>query len=251
MKFLNDSFLLFQRNVKHMLRNPESLIMSIVMPVMLMLLFVFVFGGAVDTGTEYVNFVVPGIIIICVGFGSSLIAVSVCQDMVGGLFERFRSMPLNPSALLIGHVAGSFVRNFISTVVVIIVAVLIGFRPNASFFDWLMAFGILSLFLLTISWLSVILGLLAKNVETASAFTFIFMFLPYISSAFVPTETMPDWLHPFANNQPITPLIETLRGLLTGTPIENNGVISILWFGSLLVIFYIVAVIIFNRRREV
>lgn len=249
--FISDSWTMSKRNFKHIFRNPESLFINIGLPVILMLMFVYVFGGAIQTGSDYINYVVPGIIITCVGYASSMTAISVCQDMTGGLFDRFRSMPIHPSSLLTGHVAGSFVRNMISTTLVIFVAVLIGFRPDASFLDWLAVIGFLSLFLFAISWLSVIFGLLAKSVETASSFTFIIMFAPYVSSAFVPTHTMPDWLHFFADNQPMTPLIETLRGLLIGMPIGNNDWLTVGWFGGLLIISVIIASIIFQRRKKV
>lgn len=248
---LSDGWTMFRRNLKHILRHPDSLFMSIALPIILMLMFVFVFGGAIQTGSEYVNYIVPGIIITCVGYGSSTTAMSVCQDMVGGLFDRFRSMPIHPSSLLVGHVAGSFIRNVISTALVILVALLVGFRPTAGWLDWLSAIGYLSLFLLSISWLSVVFGLLARSVETSSSFSFFIMFLPYVSSAFVPTETMPSWLHGFADNQPMTPLIETLRGLLIGTPIGKNSLSAIVWFGILLVVSFAASMIIFNRRKRV
>lgn len=248
---IHDSYTMSVRSFKHMLRNPEALFLSVGLPITLMLLFVYVFGGAIQTGTEYVNYIVPGVIITCVGYGSSMTAISVAQDMNGGLFERFRSMPAMPSALLAGHVAGTYVRSIISTVLVFIIAFLIGFRPNAGILDWIGVFAILSLYLLAISWLAVVFGLIAKNVESASAFTFIVMFLPYISSAFVPTETMPAWLHAFAENQPMTPLIETLRSLLIGSPIGSNAILAITWFGGLLLVSSIGATMIFNRRRRV
>lgn len=248
---LSDGWTMFRRNLKHIFRHPDSLFMSIALPIILMLMFVFVFGGAIQTGSAYVNYIVPGIIITCVGYGSSTTAMGVCQDMVGGLFERFRSMPIHPSSLLVGHVAGSFVRNVISTALVIVVALLVGFRPNAGWLEWLSVIGYLSLFLLSISWLSVVFGLLAKSVETASSFSFFIMFLPYISSAFVPTETMPSWLHGFADNQPMTPLIETLRGLLIGTPIGENSWLAIAWFGILLIVSFTASMIIFRRRKRV
>ena len=244
----SDGWEMFKRNLKHIFRNPESLFISIILPIILMLMFVYVFGGAIQIGTDYVNYVVPGIIIICVGYGSSMTAVSVCQDKVGGLFDRLRSMAIHPSALLVGHVTGSFVRNMISTTLVFIVALLVGFRPEASALHWIGVIAFLSLFMLAISWLSVIFGLIADSVETASAFTFFLMFLPYVSSAFVPTETMPSWLHFVAENQPMTPLIETLRGLLIGTPIGSNAWLSIAWFGGLLAVAAIGAVVVFNRQ---
>jgi ABC-2 type transport system permease protein len=247
---LSDGWVMFRRSFKHIFRNPESLFISIGLPVILMLMFVFVFGGAIDTGTHYVNYIVPGIIITCVGYGSSMTAVSVCQDMVGGLFERFRSMPIHPSALLVGHVAGSFVRNTMSTTLVILVALLVGFRPNAGWLEWLGAIATLSLFLLSMSWLAVVFGLLAKSIETATSFTFLIMFLPYVSSAFVPTDTMPNWLQAFAVHQPMTPLIETARGLLIGTPLGNNAWVTIFWFGGLMIIAFVAAIIIFERRKK-
>ncbi|HLS09582.1 ABC transporter permease [Lentibacillus sp.] len=245
-----DGWTMSRRSFKHLFRNPESLFLSFGLPVILMLLFVYIFGGAIQTGTDYVNYVVPGVIIVCVGYASSMTAMSVTQDMVGGLFERFRSMPILPSSLMVGHVIGSFARNMIGTALVLLAAILIGFRPSAGLQEWLGVIGILSLFLFSISWLSVVFGLLAKSVESASAFTFLIMFLPYVSSAFVPTDTMPAWLHAFAENQPMTPLIETLRGLLIGTEIGNNHWVTIVWFGGLLIISFVVATMIFKRRKS-
>src|SRR5699024_10640022 len=181
-----DGWTMSRRSFKHLFRNPESLFLSFGLPVILMLLFVYIFGGAIQTGTDYVNYVVPGVIIVCVGYASSMTAMSVTQDMVGGLFERFRSMPILPSSLMVGHVIGSFARTMIGTALVLLAAILIGFRPSAGLQEWLGVIGILSLFLFSISWLSVVFGLLAKSVESASAFTFLIMFLPYVSSAFVP-----------------------------------------------------------------
>ncbi len=248
---IHDSYIMSVRSFKHMLRNPESLFLSIGLPVTLMLLFVYVFGGAIQTGTEYINYIVPGVIITCVGYGSSMTAISVAQDVNGGLFERLRSMPAKPASLLTGHVIGTYIRSLLGTILVFLCSFLIGFRPNASIFDWIGIFAIISLFLLAISWLSVVFGLMAKSVETASAFTFFIIFLPYVSSAFVPTATMPSWLHTFAENQPMTPLIETLRSLLIGTPIENNAIQAVIWFISILLLMYMVSIIIFNRRRKV
>lgn len=247
---VKDGWTMSRRSFKHILRSPDALFLSIGLPVVLMLMFVFVFGGAINTGTDYINYVVPGVIITCVGYASSMTAGSVAQDMVGGIFERLRSMPIKPSSLLVGHVIGSFVRNAIGAIIVFVVAVLIGFEPNAELLDWLGVVGYLSLFLLAISWLALVFGLIAKSVESASAFTFFIMFLPYISSAFVPTETMPKWLHSFAEHQPMTPLIETLRGFLTGTPIGNSAYLALLWFGSLMIVSIIIATIIFKRKKQ-
>ncbi|MFA1819655.1 ABC transporter permease [Virgibacillus oceani] len=245
-----DGWTMTRRNLKHIFRNAESLLMSIVLPVALMLMFVYIFGGAIQTGTDYINYVVPGVIITCVAFGSSLIAIDVTQDMTGGLFERLRSMPVLPSSLLIGHVIGGMSRNGIATTITFLVAVLIGFRPNAGPLEWIGVIGVLALFMLSISWLFVLIGLIVKSVDTANALTFPMLFLPYISSAFVPTDTMPDWLHVFADNQPMTPLIETLRGLLTGAPIDNNLWLTIAWFGGLLIISFVTATMIFKNRKS-
>lgn len=247
---LSDGWVMSQRSLKHIFREPESLLMAIGLPVAIMVMFVYVFGGAIQTGTEYVNYVVPGVIITCAGFGSSLIALSVTQDMVGGLFERFRSMPLLPSSLMAGHVIGGFIRNVIATTVIFLVALLIGFQPNAELLEWLGVIAILSLFMFSLNWLFIAMGLIMKSVETSNAATFPMLFFPYVSSAFVPTETMPTWLHAFAENQPMTPLIETIRGLLIGVPIGNNLLLSILWFGSLLIISFIISVVIFKRKKN-
>ncbi|MBP1968363.1 ABC-2 type transport system permease protein [Virgibacillus natechei] len=247
---VSDGWTMSRRSLKHIFREPESLLMAIGLPIAIMVMFVYVFGGAIQTGTDYVNYVVPGVIITCVGFGSSLIAISVTQDMTGGLFERLRSMPLLPSSLMVGHVIGGFVRNAIATTVIFLVAILIGFQPNAGLLEWLGVIGVLSLFMFSLNWLFVTIGLITKSVETANAATFPMLFLPYISSAFVPTETMPSWLHAFAENQPMTPLIETLRGLLLGTPIGNNAWLTIAWFGGLLIVSFVIATILFKRRKR-
>ncbi len=247
---LSDGWTMSQRSFRHIVREPESLLMAIGLPIIIMIMFVYIFGGAIQTGTEYVNYVVPGVIITCAGFGSSLIAVSVTQDMVGGIFDRFRSMPLRPFSLLVGHVSGGYIRNVMATTIIFIVAMLIGFEPDAGLLEWLGVIGILTLFMLSLNWLFVAIGLLAKSVETSNAATFPMLFLPYISSAFVPTETMPSWLHAFAENQPMTPLIETLRALLIGTPIDNNGWLTILWFGALLMASFFLSVAIFKRKKK-
>ena len=247
---LRDGWTMSKRSVKHIFREGESLLMAIALPVAIMLLFVYIFGGAIQTGTDYVNYVVPGVIITCAGFGSSLITVSVTKDMSGGLFERFRSMSLQPSSLLVGHVIGGFLRNVIATTFVFGVALLIGFRPEAGWGEWMGVIGILTLYMVSINWLFVIFGLITNNVEVANSFAFPMLFLPYLSSAFVPTETIPTWLHAFAEHQPMTPLIETLRGLLIDTPIENNHWLTIVWFGGLLIVSFIVASILFQRKKS-
>lgn len=211
------------RSLRHTLRNADALVMAIILPVMLMLLFTYVFGGALDPGGDYVNYVVPGIILLCAGFGSSSTAVDVADDMTNGIIDRFRTMPIRGICVIAGHIAASLARNLLATGVVIGVALLVGFRPEAGFLDWIAALGIVLLFILTITCLYAALGLVAGSPAAAGSYGFALLFLPYLSSAFVPTETMPSWLRGVAEHQPITPIIETIRALLLGTPIGDQG----------------------------
>lgn len=236
------------RSIRLSLRNVEALIMAIALPIMLMLLFTYVFGGALDPGGNYVNYVVPGIILLCAGFGSSITAVDVAQDMTNGIIDRFRTMPIRSISVITGHVAASLVRNLIATAVVIGVAFLVGFRPSASFSEWLMAFGVIVLFILAFTWLYAAIGLVASSPSAASAYGFALLFLPYLSSAFVPTDTMPDWLQGIANRQPITPVIETIRGLLTGTPIRENAWWAAGWCAFILLASVVWAMRAFSRK---
>jgi ABC-2 type transport system permease protein len=243
-----DSVTMIQRSLRHSLRNQDALLMAVALPILLMLMFVYVFGGAIDTGTEYVNYVVPGIILLCTGYGAASTAVAVAQDMAEGVMDRFRSLPIHSSAVLTGHVVASLVRNAFSTALVIGVAVLTGFRPTAGPLRWLGAVAVLLLFVLAMSWLSVALGLLARSVEGASGFTFFVLFLPYLSSAFVPTDTMPAVLRVAAEHQPVTPIIETVRGLLFGTPIGSSGWLAVAWCGGMLAVSYAASAVLFRRR---
>lgn len=247
---LNNAAVMTQRCLRHIIRNLDTLIMSIILPVVILLLFVYVFGGAIATGTEYINYVVPGILLLCAGSGSSTTAVAICTDMLAGIIDRFRSLPIASSSVLTGHVVASLARNLISTCVVVLIALAIGFRPNAGPLEWLAALGILMLFVLAISWLSVVLGLIANSTDAASGFSFFMMFLPYISSAFVPTDTMPRFLQLFAAHQPVTPVIETLRGLLLGTPIGNSGWLAIAWCLGIALASFVAARAVFNRRAR-
>jgi len=229
-------------------RNLDALLTSLLLPVMLMLLFVYLFGGAIDTGTRYVTYVVPGVILLCAGFGSSTTAVSVSHDMAFGIVDRFRSLDVGGAAFLAGHVAASVARNAVSTVLVLAVAFLIGFRPSAGAGQWLAAAGLLLLFVLAVSWLSAAVGLLARTPEAAGGFTFLIMFLPYPSSAFVPIHTMPSWIRGFAGNQPATPVIETLRGLLLDTPIGASPWRAIAWCSGILLASLAISGALFARR---
>lgn len=243
-----DSFTIIGRSLRLSRRNIDALMTSLMLPIMLMLLFVYLFGGAIHTGTAYVTYVVPGVLLLCAGFGSSLTAVSVSNDMTGGIIDRFRSMDVGGAAVLAGHVAASAVRNAASTLLVFGVAFLIGFRPHAGPLDWLAAAAVLLAFILAISWLSAAVGLLAKSPEAAGGFTFFVMFLPYPSSAFVPIDTMPSWIHGFANHQPATPVIETIRGLLLGTPVGTSPWQALAWCGGILAVSIVLSSVLFQRR---
>ena len=244
----SDSAAMVGRSVKHTVRNLESLLMSVILPVVLMLMFVYVFGGAIDPSGNYANYVVPGIILLCTGYGAASTAVDVAQDMAEGVIDRFRSMPILSSAVLTGHVVASIARNTLATVLVIGVAFLTGFRPDAGAVEWLAVAGMLLLWVLALSWVAVCFGLIARTVEGANGFTFLVLFLPYLSSAFVPVETMKAGLRAVAANQPVTPITETLRGLLLGTPIGSYGWQALAWCAGLLVAAYVAATILFRRR---
>jgi ABC-2 type transport system permease protein len=198
------------------MRDGEGLLLAIVLPVMLMLLFTVVFGGAIDAGGKYVDFVVPGIIVLCSGFGASSVAVSVNRDVTGGAMQRFRSLPITAATCLVGHVAASVLRNLLATAIVIGVGVLLGFRPTATPFEWLMAGVLVLTWILAVTVVFAAIGLLASSPEAANAYGFGVLFLPYLSSAFVPLDTLPNWLQPIAGAQPVTPLTDALRSLLFG-----------------------------------
>lgn len=243
-----DSWAMLRRNLTHLTRSPDTMITAVALPVMLMLLFVYVFGGAIDTGRAYIDYVVPGIILLCAAFGSSTTAVSVSSDMTDGIIDRFRSLPIARSAVLNGHVLASVVRNLITGGIVIGVALLLGFRPTADPVRWLGVIAVVGLFVFALSYLATALGLLAKNPEAASGFTFVILFLPYVSSAFVPAETMPRWLRWFAENQPVTPIIETVRGLLMGTPVGASAWEAVAWCTAIAVVGFGAATVLYRRR---
>jgi ABC-2 type transport system permease protein len=238
------------RSVRLSSRNIDALLTSLLLPVMLMVVFVYLFGGAIHTGTRYVTYVVPGVLLLCAAVGASTTAVTVCQDMTSGVMDRFRSLDVGGAAVVAGHVAASVVRNAASAVLVVGVAFGIGFRPHAAFLDWVGAAGLLLLFVLAFSWLAAAAGLLASSAEAAGGFMFAAMFLTYASSAFVPIQTMPSWLHGFADHQPVTPCIETLRGLLLGTPVGASGWRAMAWCGGILVASVAVSGVLFRRHTR-
>ena len=242
-----DSLVCVGRSVRHSVRSIDAVMVAVLLPVLILLLFVYVFGGAIDTAGSYVDYVVPGIILLCAGYGSATTALSVNQDMTTGVIDRFRSLPIAGSGVLTGHVVASVLRNLLSTVLVLAVALLIGFHPHASALDWLGVAGILLAFMIAISWIAACFGLLAKSPEGAGAFSFVIMFLPYVSSAFVPTDTMPAALEWIGDRQPVTPIVETLRGLMLGTPIGDHAVTALIWCAGLAVLGMVGAGLLFRR----
>ncbi|MCR2806624.1 ABC transporter permease [Paenibacillus soyae] len=246
--FLTTNAVFIGRSLRHSLRNVESLMMAIMLPILLMLLFTYVFGGALDPTGNYVNYVVPGIILLCAGFGSSSTAVDVATDMTNGIIDRFRTMPIRAMSVITGHVVASLVRNVLATCIVISVALLVGFESSASFGGWLAALGVVVLFILTFTWLFASIGLVTGSPAAASGYGFILLFLPYLSSAFVPTNTMPSWMQGFANHQPITPVIETMRALLSGTPVGDSGWQALLWCCGILLLSLLWSAAAFRRK---
>jgi ABC-2 type transport system permease protein len=243
----SDSLALIGRSVRHSLRSVDALLTAVLLPVLLLLLFVYVFGGAIEAGTRYLDYVVPGIILLCAGFGSATTSVSVNTDMTTGVIDRFRSLPIAGSAPLTGHVVASIVRNVVSTVIVLAVALIIGFDPSAGIVEWLGVLGVLLAFMAAVSWLAAAFGLLARSAEAAGAFSFLILFLPYLSSAFVPPETMPAGLQAIAEHQPVTPIIETLRSLMLGTP-GGDALVALAWCLGFAAIGAVSAAALFRRR---
>ncbi|WP_435241586.1 ABC transporter permease [Streptomyces cucumeris] len=252
---ISDSMTMLRRNLKHALRYPSLPITVVVMPVMMLLLFNYAFGSALGTGIEgmptggddYIDYVAPGIILMAATSGALITAISVCVDVTEGIVNRFRTMAISRASFLTGHVLGSVIQTTISLVFVVAIALLVGFRPNATPLEWLAAAGLLILLTLALTWLSAGIGLVAKTPETASNIPMPLQFLPFIGSAIVPPESMPTGLRWFAEYQPFTPLIETLRGLLMGTEIGSSGYIALAWCLGLTLVGYLWARTTFNR----
>ncbi|WP_040732839.1 ABC transporter permease [Nocardia tenerifensis] len=244
-----DTVVMFRRAVRHTLRSRDTLLISLLLPVLIMLLFVYVFGGAIQVEGPYIDYVIPGIILLCTGFGASITATAVATDLRTGAVDRFRTLPIYRQALLAGHVGEGVARNMIAVALVLLVGVLLGFHPRASLLAWLGALAIIALFVHAITWIAVALGLLAQNPEAAGGFTYAIMFIPYISSAFVPTASMPTWLRGFADHQPATPVIDTLRDLFTGAD-AGSGASAVLWSVGLAAVGYVCAAVLFARRAR-
>jgi ABC-2 type transport system permease protein len=209
---------------------------------------VYVFGGSIETGGAYVDYVVPAIILLCAGYGSAMTAVTVSGDMAAGVIDRFRSLPIFSSAVLAGHFAASLARNLLSTAIVVAVALAIGFDPSAGAGDWLAALGVLLLFMTAVTWSAIAYGLLARSPEAAGAFSFFVLFLPYVSSAFVDPDTMPGALGWIAEHQPMTPIVETLRALLLGGPVGDHALVAITWCAGAALAGFAAAALLFSRR---
>lgn len=245
---ISDAFTLIGRSVRHSVRSVDAMLTAVLLPVMILLLFVYVFGGSIRTGGDYVDYVVPGIILLCAGYGSATTAVAVCQDMTTGVIDRFRSLPIAGSSVLTGHVVASVLRNLVSTAIVVGVALLAGFSPHAGLLGWLGAIGVLLAFMVAISWLGAAFGLLASSPEAAGGFAFIVMFLPYVSSAFVRPETMPGALEAIAAHQPITPITETVRALLMGG--SGDAPVALAWCAGAIAVGSVAAAALFRSRTR-
>ncbi|WP_019926414.1 ABC transporter permease [Nocardia sp. BMG111209] len=247
--FFTDTAVLLGRSLRHVMRSVDTIITTTVMPIAFLLLFVYVFGGAINTGTKsYVNYLLPGILLITVATGISYTAFRLFLDMKNGIFERFQSMPIARSSVLWAHVLTSLVANLISVVVVVLVALAMGFRSGANIAAWLAIAGILLLFTLALTWLAVIPGLTASSADGASAFSYPLIFLPFISSAFVPTATMPGPVRAFAEHQPVTSIVNAIRDLFAQQPVGSGIWIALAWCVGILVVAYALATITYRRK---
>jgi ABC-2 type transport system permease protein len=237
------------RSMRHIFRSLDTIITVTIMPIMFMLLFVYVFGGAIQSGTDnYVNYLLPGILLMAISSGIAYTSFRLFMDMQKGIFERFHSMPIARSAPLWGHVLTSLVSNGISVLVIILVALLMGFRSSAGVLPWLAVAGILALFTLALTWIAVIAGLYATSVDGAGAFAYPLIFLPFISSAFVPTETMPPVVRAFAENQPVTAIVDAIRALLYGQPVGNDIWVALAWCVGITLVAYVFAMRAYQKR---
>src|SRR3954452_20113178 len=247
--FFIDTSVLTGHSLRHITRSPDTIITTAIMPIAFMLLFVYVLGGAIRTGTDkYVNYLLPGILLITIASGISYTAYRLFMDMQGGIFERFLSMPIARSCVLWAHVLTSLVANLISLVVVVLVALLMGFRTGVGVLGWLAVAGILVLFTLALTWIAVIPGLTAKSVDGASAFAYPLILLPFISSAFVPTGSMPGPVLVFAEYQPVTSIVNAIRDLYSEQPVGADIWIALAWCVGILLVAYAVAMAAFRRK---
>ncbi len=247
--FFSDTSVMFRRSMRHVTRSLDTIITVTIMPIAFMLLFVYVFGGAIQAGTgSYVNYLLPGILLIAIASGISYTAYRLFIDLQSGIFERYHSMPIARSSVLWGHVLTSLVSNAISVIVIVLVALLMGFRSSAGVLAWLAVAGILALFTLALTWIAVIAGLSAKSTDGAGAFAYPIIFLPFISSAFVPTATMPGPVRAFAENQPVTAIVNTIRALFEQQPIGSAIWVALAWCVGVLIVAYVFAMMAYRRK---
>jgi ABC-2 type transport system permease protein len=245
----HDTTVLLGRSLRHITRSLDTVITTAIMPIAMMLMFVYVFGGAINTGTDsYVSYLLPGILLITIASGIAYTALRLFTDLKSGIFERFHSMPIARSAVLWAHVLTSLVANLISLVLVVGVALVMGFRSGAGVAAWLAVTGILILFTLALTWIAVLAGLTAKTAEGGSAFSYPLIFLPFLSSAFVPTATMPGPVRWFAEHQPVTSIVNTVRALFTRQPIGGDSWIALAWCAGILVVAYVFATAAYRRK---
>jgi ABC-2 type transport system permease protein len=247
--FFSDMGVMLERSMRHIFRSLDTIITVTIMPIAFMLLFVYVFGGAIRTGTDhYVNYLLPGILLIAIASGIAYTAYRLFIDVQQGLFERFHSMPIARSTVLWGHVLTSLVSNGISVVVIILVALLMGFRSSAGILAWLAVAGILALFTLALTWVAAIAGLSANSVDGAGAFSYPIIFLPFVSSAFVPTASMPSGVRAFAENQPVTAIVDAIRALLANQPVGNALWVALAWCVAITLLAYVFAMRAYRKR---
>ncbi len=249
---LSDSLVLIKRSMTHIVTNIDQLLSVAFQPIMFMLLFRYVFGGAINTGeTSYVNFLMAGILVQTAAFGAMTTAMGVATDLHRGIIDRFRSLPMVSSTVLMGHVTADLVRNTISSIIMLVVGLFVGFRPTASLGEWLLIFLLMLLFTFAMSWLSAVMGLLAKSIEAVQWIGFVLIFpLTFASSAFVPTEGMPKGLRIFAEHQPVTQVIQALRALLVGTPMNDYYTTAVIWCVAIIVISIPIAAYLFRHRES-
>ncbi|GIP37892.1 transport permease protein [Paenibacillus sp. J31TS4] len=247
--YFSDLAVMLGRSLRHIFRSMDTVITVTIMPIAFMLLFVYVFGGAIQTGTDnYVNYLLPGILLIAIASGTAYTAYRLFLDVQRGIFERFHSMPIARSTMLWGHVLSSVVSNAISVVVILLVALLMGFRSSAGILSWLAVAGLLVVFTLALTWIAAIAGLTAKSVDGASAFSYPIIFLPFISSAFVPTDSMPRVVRAFAENQPVTSIVEAIRALLAQQPVGSEIGVALLWCFCIMLVAYLFAMRAYRKR---
>lgn len=252
-RVVGDTAVLTGRSLRHIARSPDTIITTAVTPIAMMLLFVYVLGGAIDTGKgagtgSYVTYLLPGILIITIASGIAYTAFRLFMDMTGGIVERFQSMPIARSSVLWAHVLTSIVATVASLVIVVVVALLMGLQAEAGVLEWLAIIGILLLFTLALTWIAVIPGLLAKTVDGASAFSYPLIFLPFVSSAFVPTASMPGPVRWFAENQPVTSIVNSVRSLFAGQPVHADVGVALAWCVGILAVAYVLATAVSRRR---